>query len=277
MTALSLDDPQQFVEARLQLHYAVQCIAAVGAALADPVADYSHTSMSWEPVGAQAGLVGGVVPVAYPFRVGLDLMTLTLVLLNPTLDLIATSKLESRTLNQALDWLKAEIKPRGAAVETIQLLQHPDDFPHHSLAEGDSFKAPQTLPMEAVWAYLSHTHAVLQSIKASLPQASPIRIWPHHFDMAFTWDRLDPVTQVTQSIGVGLSPGDQIISKPYWYVTIWPYPEPNALPELPKVGYWHTEGWTGAVLQATTLLASEQPSSDTVARFLSAAIHPFRP
>lgn len=43
-------NPQELTESRLQLHYAVQYIAATGAALLEPLPDYSHTSMAWNPV-----------------------------------------------------------------------------------------------------------------------------------------------------------------------------------------------------------------------------------
>jgi hypothetical protein len=41
--------PQDLTESRLQLHYAIQFIASPGAALAEPLPDYSHTSLDWNP------------------------------------------------------------------------------------------------------------------------------------------------------------------------------------------------------------------------------------
>lgn len=42
-------NPQDLTESRMQLHYAIQFMAAVGAALAEPLPDYSHTSLEWHP------------------------------------------------------------------------------------------------------------------------------------------------------------------------------------------------------------------------------------
>ena len=42
-----------------------------------------------------------------------------------------------------------------------------------------------------------------------------------------------------RTIGVGLSPGDENISEPYFYVTPWPYPPPAKLPKLPEIGAWY--------------------------------------
>lgn len=44
--------PDTLTESRLQLHYAIQFIAATGAALAEPLTDYSHTSLGWNPDNA---------------------------------------------------------------------------------------------------------------------------------------------------------------------------------------------------------------------------------
>ena len=57
------------------------------------------------------------------------------------------------------------------------------------------------------------------------------------------------------SVGIGFSPGDEAEPQPYWYVR--PYPDPGAydLPILPG-GYWNTEGWFGAVLPGSAVVAA---------------------
>ena len=52
---------------------------------------------------------------------------------------------------------------------------------------------------------------------------SPVRCWPHHFDIA-TLLTIAP----GQTIGVGLEPGDGYYDEPYWYVN--QYPAPSATP-----------------------------------------------
>src|SRR5204863_8996466 len=74
------------------------------------------------------------------------------------------------------------------------------------------------------------------------PAAGAVLCWPHHFDLA---------TLLTlgsgKSIGVGFAPGDDGIRESYWYVNLFPYPDPSCLEPL-QDGRWHTGGWTGAVL-----------------------------
>jgi hypothetical protein len=109
--------------------------------------------------------------------------------------------------------------------------------------------------------------------------ASPVRVWPHHFDIAVLIelgaedDRpVDP--EEARSVGVGMTPGDDSYPDPYWYVTPWPYPAATGLPKLPPPGAWHTDGWVGAVLGAADLVGAgdERAQATRAASFARAAI-----
>ena len=52
-----------------------------------------------------------------------------------------------------------------------------------------------------------------------------------------------------------MSPGDASYAEPYFYVTVWPYPEKEKLTDL-AVGKWHTEGFVAPVLTASDLLTN---------------------
>ena len=81
----------------------------------------------------------------------------------------------------------------------------------------------------------------------------PVRMWPHHFDVAVLIDG---------TLGVGFLAGDDAIDEPYWYVYNTPMPDP--LPPL-TAGEWHRGAWTGAVLRG-------DPEAATIERFLREAI-----
>ena len=49
------------------------------------------------------------------------------------------------------------------------------------------------------------------------------------------------------------------ISNAYFYATAYPVPDNWADLALPEGAYWHTEGWTGAILPYAAVVASEQP------------------
>lgn len=192
--------------------------------------------------------------------------------------------LPGKTLDEAMAWLAAALAQSLAA--TVSHLERPrHQLPPSPIAQGAPFDRPEPASLAELASWYSSADRVLRAIAATTPGASPVRCWPHHFDLA-TLIRLDAPAapkEIARSIGVGLSPGDAGIPEPYWYVTPRPYPttkarskqpesEQPAPPSLPA-GHWQTEGWTGAALLASELAAtSTRAAGDRVATFLSAAL-----
>lgn len=252
-------------QARLQLHYAIQFIAATGAALAEAQPDYSHTSVSWNP--ERQWFVGVAIAAPSPFRVALDPVGLILMVLNAQNQPLASLPLDHQTMTQGLDWLKAELTTLGVETDRITFLSYPPDFPDHAVAHGAPFDAGQPQARVALVRYYDRTYAWLQDIVMATEGASAIHIWPHHFDLATLISLSGTKDGEAMSIGVGLSPGDDNDSEPYWYVTPYPYPSGAALPELAGQGEWHTQQWVGAVLRAAQVEREGQ-----VEAFLESAI-----
>lgn len=256
-------NPQDLVSDRIQLHYAVQFIAAVGAALGQPQSDGSQVSLDWDE--SLPGFVGKPIPKT---QVKLALLpgSLTSVILKDGAA-IATLPLAGQTMQQALDWHKTELAKLGVATDVIKLLEYPpDDFPDHPLAAGASFEPGNATGREAVAAYFSQTRPLLAKIVAENPAAAAIAIWPHHFDMATLMTYSGETEADTKYLGVGLSPGDPSYAEPYWYITPYPYPDLSDLPTL-SAGKWHTDHWVGAVLTA-----SEIQQSTDVASFIDKTV-----
>jgi hypothetical protein len=269
----TLFNTQDFTEARLQLHYGIQFIAAVGSALAEPLPDFSHTSLNWD--SDLDMFVGAPIMTARPFRVALDPMLLTLSLLDKQGETISVLPLHQKTLVEGIAWLKGEVSQLGADASKIELLSYPEDFPDHAIAHGASFNAEQAAAeRQELSRDYANTQLVLQEMVAGVEDASPIHIWPHHFDMATLifmpiQKRGEPIT-----IGVGLSPGDTNYAEPYWYVSPYPYPAPENLPLLDGEGFWHTQEWLGGVLPASRLTQdSGEAQVKQVKSFLQSAIH----
>jgi hypothetical protein len=240
---------QTFVSDRVQLHYAAQFIAAVGAALGKPQPDGSQVAMDWDE--SLPGLVGQPIPQT---SICLALLpgALTSVILQDG-EAIASLPLAGQTMQQALDWHKAELAKLGIATDSIKLLEYPpDDFPDHPLAHGAAFESGDASGREAVMAYFAQTRPLLAKIVAENPEAAAIAIWPHHFDMATLLTYPSATEADTKYLGVGLSPGDPSYAEPYWYITPYPYPDLSDLPTL-EAGKWHTDQWVGAVLTASEI------------------------
>lgn len=265
---------EKLTESRLQLHYAVQYIAAVGAALAEPLPDDSHTSFVWNP-GLEA-FVGSTIRAAQPFQIALEPVSLTLSLIDHQNDPIASFPLHGKTMLEGLNWLRQEISKLGADASKVVFLDYPsDDFPDHSLAHGASFDATQKLALRELVDYYITTHRLLQTLVATHENSSMIRIWPHHFDIATLITLPGTQNGNPLTVGVGLSPGDTSYQEPYWYVSPYPYPNIANLPTLEGQAFWHTQHWVGGVLRASQITenASAETWQQQVATFLHSALH----
>jgi len=263
--------PQKLTESRLQIHYAIQFIAIIGSALAEPVPDYSHTSFDWNP--ELEVFVGTLIRTIKPFRIALEPVSLTAIILDKQYDTIATFPLHQQTMLETLNWHKQEIVKLGADTRKIELPDYPpDDFPDYVIAHGATFDAnnEQSRRQELV-NYYANTQQILQEIVATTEEASAIHIWPHHFDIATLITLTSIKNGQPMTIGIGMSPGDFNYSEPYWYVTPYPYPDTTDLPKLEGSGFWHTQHWVGGVLTGSQLSGEGDMQRQQITAFFNSA------
>jgi len=227
----------QLLEERIECHHAVQINTRLARGFLRAKDDDSHTSLSWDPL-AQA-LTGQ--PLA-PFRLGLRIANLTLLLLGLASEEIGSFSLDGHTFQDALTWVGERLRASGIDPAPLSLPIH-FTLDDHPLLHGARFRLQGREPLfEELAKWYGNAARCLHAV------SSPVRCWPHHFDIA---------TQIGSgagSIGVGMSPGDGSYPQPYFYVSPWPYPEGSALPALAS-GKWHTEVWVGAVLTGDEILS----------------------
>jgi hypothetical protein len=206
-------------DTRVQLHWAAQIPAGVGRTLIARRSDDSNTAFRWSPEreALMQKPVGGI-------EAGIRLRDLTIIANDDELPL------RGRTLDDGFAFLESRF---GAKLNRPNV-----DLPGHAVARGAEFEPDETR-LATLAGYYAHAAALLETVKGSA-----VLCWPHHFDIA-TLHTLDG----GKSIGIGFSPGDDGIREPYWYVNLWPYPNPARLPAL-RYGVWYTRGWIGAVLPA---------------------------
>jgi hypothetical protein len=253
-----------FSAARAAAHWAVQVVAAAGATLAPPRPDHSHTSLEWAEDGG--GVLAGVPVGPAAVRAALRLAELTLQVHRDGV-VSESLPLAGHTVEAALLWLAEAIaRQLGVPARPLECPHH--DLPAHAVAAGAPWSAPDPASAQLV-SWFGSADRLLRALTTAIPGASPVRCWPHHFDIG-TLIALDAeATPAARSIGVGLSPGDASYDEPYWYVTPFPHPPADRLSPLPA-GHWHTQGWVGAVLPASAL-TGDKPGEQVVA-FVAAAI-----
>jgi hypothetical protein len=263
-------EPRDLIDARLQLHWAAQAAAAVGKQLLPHQPDFSEQSLEW--LAGPRALAQGVVAGARPFRSAIRLESPALLLLGEDGTALAELPLEGRTLDEAYDWVRREVEALlGRPLE--KPLERPEGLPAHPVSTGAPFSLAGSAAPPELERYYAGADRLLRALRDANPEASPVRCWPHHFDLA-TLLRLDPDAdpEAARSIGVGLIPGDAAMPEPYFYLLPWPRPAGD----LPKLdgGGWHTGDWVGPVLDAAEFAGagSDGAQRERIERFLNSAV-----
>ncbi len=268
-TRLGSVAPGDLASARLQLHHAAQIVSAVGLTHLPHAADDSHTNLEWLP--AFESFEGGLVDGPRPFRAAICPGDLNLRLLDGSGREARRLPLSGKTLDEGYVWM-AEAIAAESTMPMKPLVRPSYELPEHDIAGGSRFSEPMDSFRE-VGRWYGDAASLLGVLMKEFSDASPVRCWPHHFDVAMLL-----TVGPEKTIGMGLSPGDQTYPEPYWYVTPYPYPQPlprESLPDLPGGGRWHTEGFFAAVLTGSDLLAGrpEGPQQrDCSEEFLRSAL-----
>lgn len=241
-------------ETKLQLHWAAQIVAAFGNTILDPQPDDSQSNLGWidelEALVSHSSLKG--------LSVGIRPGDLTLLFLTSPNTIHSELELSGQTLQHAFEWMTATYSKVSGATPPRPFSLRDYVMPSHPVGNNKAFHIGHAAAFQEFQHWYANTDHVIQSITGQWEAASPVRCWPHYFDIATIVSLPLPQNSgSTGSIGCGMSPGDASYAEPYFYVTIWPYPEKEILPDL-TVGKWHTEGFVAAVLTASDLIANGQ-------------------
>jgi hypothetical protein len=250
-------------EARLQAHHAAQWLARAARAFVPAHPDDGNTSLIWDD--ALDGL--DTHPLQGDLRLGLRIPDLTL-LLDGTGGQ-QSFPLDGRTDADARRWLGEQ--PRVRTLDAGKLdAPVPYDMPAHAVARGGAYGAGRLAgALAELAAWFANAQRSLGAVRERMTRrgltASPVRCWPHHFDMA-TLTLLDGGdAEHARSVNAGFSPGDEHYEEPYFYVSPYPYPDSVKLPPLQALGHWHVRGFTAAIAPASRIvkpkIARPQPTN----------------
>jgi hypothetical protein len=242
------------VEAKVQLHWAAQIVAAFGNTLLQPQPDDGQSNLGWvDSIGALCSH-----PTSDGWKVGIRLADLTILLLDRHNIIQTEFGLHGRTLQQGLEWLASTYSKLSAAPFPKPFALREYDMPSHPVGKSAVFPLSHTAAFQELHHWYGNAHQVIRAVTEKWKEASPIRCWPHYFDIATLVSLPLPHNNgSTGTVGCGMSPGDASYAEPYFYITVWPYPGKDTLPEL-TVGKWHTEGFVAAILTASDLIGSGQ-------------------
>ena len=268
--ALGAVPPADLTEARLQAHHAAQWVTRAARAALPAKPDDSHSNLGWDRTeGALMShdLGGGV-------RVGLRIGDLTLLRIGPG-DARSELPLQGRTNDGAAAWLANQMTDSGLQVDALQD-PLPYEIPDHSLDQGAGYEAgTNAAALSELSRWFANADAALNAVvddhRSVSPGPSPVRCWPHHFDIATLISLEEGDFETARAVGVGLSPGDETYAEPYFYVNPWPHLDAKDLPDLPAPGHWHTDGFVGAIVTGSALVAQAEQQAQ-LTTFLRAAV-----
>ena len=255
-------DQRRLSEARLQAHYAVQWLARTARAYIQPQPDDGHTSLLWDR--SLDGLMTQALPDGT--RLSLQFAGLTLALHGGAGPMQSFS-LHKQTDAQARQWLGTQLAALGFTAGALDAAS-PYELPTHAIARGAAYDAAGGADaLQELAAWYGNAELLLSGLQRQMLQqkraASPVCCWPHHFDLATLITLPTRTAGVTGYIGAGLSPGDHYYDEPYYYVSVYPRPDPATLPSLPALGFWHTHEFTAAVSPAHRIVAAQDQMSET--------------
>ena len=262
--------PRELRRAREQAHRAVQVIAASGESCLAHAADTSHTAMTWE--AALGSFVGRALPGAPACRVAVRVADLTLCLLGPGSEAYARIELAGHSLDDAYGWTAKCLREATGRAQPVTLVHPGFELTAHPLAQGGRFERAAGLGELALW--YANADAALRRLARETRGAGPVLCWPHHFDIATLIAIAHaPDCGASCTVGAGLSPGDASCDEPYVYVNHWPATARRALPPL-AAGEWVNQGWVGAALRGSELVAAGDASDQEglLRAFLASAI-----
>ncbi len=251
-----LGDPASLGTARAHAHAAAQLLTKAARANLPAEPGDSHSNLAWEN---NMFVTQPLTENGATIQIGLSLKPLFLFLLKNNAP-IADMQLSGQSLKDADTWLDAQLtqidlKPASTIITTY-------DLPAEVVSI-DSF-ASEIGGLGALSKWFSLAAHALAELATSLSDASPspVRCWPHHFDIAtyISLESGDPET--AKGIGAGLSPGDGAYDEPDFYVNPWPHLDANMLPDAPAPGHWHTEGFVGCIATGTEILTLEDIATD---------------
>ncbi len=129
------------------------------------------------------------------------------------------------------------------------------------------------------WSALVGADLAFKEFKGTLrEETGPVHIFPHHFDLSLNWfsgrrvPDVDPADaeNADEQMNFGFVTGDGSVAEAYFYATAYPLPDGLTDGELPEGAYWHTEGFTGAVMPYAAI-AEKHVGRKRLLDFLSAA------
>lgn len=268
-------DPKTLIPAMTQLHHAAQSVALFSNSLLPKAADDSQSSMVWLP--NLKALSSQEVSLDRRVRMALLYDKFELQMIDENEDTIGLFPLSGQTKSTALSFVRAQVRSMGAKAQDVEPISQ-FELPKSPLDQKAPFSMTAPAHHQELARYRHNADLVLKEAAEAHEYASPVAVWPHHFDTGSVITvAFDDTSNAQKTIGIGFAPADAVCDEPYYYVNQWAKDgklDYSTLPDLPAGAEWKTGEWKGAVLPASEIAKHQDSTAQhkLVASFLKKTI-----
>ncbi|MGB3467769.1 MAG: hypothetical protein WBA74_20955 [Cyclobacteriaceae bacterium] len=272
--SIKITEPEAFLENLQQLHHAVQHVAAMDYAFSKEPDGNKVIKLSWcTEIGR---VTGQLIEGAISFKALFLPKEFTIALEDKEGNLLTSLPLEGQKQGKILVWLEEQADQLGLDTSAFSL-NLPYEIPDYLLGKRKPFK-PKAIIQETIVDLFNNACLVLQEAAATLLGFDALSIFPKHLYLETQHtvkDTGDPETSAC--VRLGMSPGDDIVQEPYYYVNVLPFPSTEDFPGLTN-GIWYEDEWVGAIysLSAINAKTSEVAQRNSIVVFLQEACEVLR-
>lgn len=231
-----------------QLHLASQYLAAANISFQDKKEDDSHTNLGWD---SQNKRITSHYFGEENFQIGLNLATGELQWLKKGV-LEASIETQSSSHAKIKSWLVEQTEKSNLGKEYKYEFHY--ELPYTKIADEDTFAFDSSHAFEFA-KQLSIAQSAFELFLTKNELESPIRIWPHHFDLGIYAKLKGPENLF---LGAGLAVHDTMIDEMYYYSSGWNGAESIVTKTLTglKKGEWRSD-WNGATMPSNGVTMEE--------------------
>lgn len=232
-----------------QLHIAAQYLAAAGISFLDKKEDDSHTNLGWEPEHLRL--------ITHPFgknnQMALDFQRFSLEWLTDG-KVVASKELQDSVHSENLNWIKDQVSNSKLPSKYNYSFHY--ELPYRKITKDYNFPVEGMVQIADIWNRLNIAQKAFENFLSSNHLTSPIRVWPHHFDMGI-YTKIDKENNLF--LGAGLAFPDSLEEHLYYYASGWKDGSRINPKEFNKLenGVWRSEGWLGATLPSSEINETE--------------------
>jgi hypothetical protein len=224
------------------LHQAAQYLAAAGISFLDKKPDDSHTNLAWnsQENRMETHVFGNLDALA------LNLKNITLEWLKNG-SAISKIDLQSKSHSEIVQWISQQAETNNIAKPYSYSFHY--ELPYNALTD-DYISSFSSENLESISNELNKAQQAFEQFLDSQKLESPIRIWPHHFDLGI-YSKLEADNTF---MGAGLAIPDSLVNDFYFYASAYKNGQAIETKNFGKMtnGEWRSD-WNGATLASSNI------------------------